>query len=166
MRTPRPAALAAALTLSLALGACGDDEKKDEPAKKDTTTTEQTTTQSQGDPQAKAEMQAAVGDYNRGYQKFFGELKSNGGDFDRLKASVSDYRDVIYEFDAELRRIDFEDDLVPQVNAILENNRLLIEQLDGIGNARNYNQAINLYDRFLKVRTPQVKAVNRLLDQL
>ena len=164
MRCPRLAALAAAAALSLGLLACGDNDKKDEPAAKDTT--EQTTTEAQNDAAAKAELQAAVGDYNAGYQTFFTALRKTGGDLDRLKASVSDYRDVIYKFDKDIRGIDFADDLVPQVNAILENNLTLIKELDGIGNARSVAQALHLYERFLKVRTPTVKAVNLLIELL
>ncbi|HEX8741925.1 MAG TPA: hypothetical protein VF712_02220 [Thermoleophilaceae bacterium] len=160
----RLAALAAAT--AIALGACGgDDEKKDEPAKT-TDSTEQATTEAAADPAVRRQFQGAILLYNRGYDRFFKELKDNGGDLDELKADVSDYRDVIYEFDKDIRAIEFPDELVPQVNAILENNLLLIRQLDGIGNASSFNQAINQYDRFLKVREPTVKAVNNLMDQL
>ena len=164
MRT-QLAALLAATALSVGLVACGgDDDNGDEPAKKDTT--EQTTTEAQADPTVEADLQEAIGGYNRGFARFSANLRNIRGDLDRLKSFVSDYRDVIYEFDADLRAIDFPDDLVPQVNNILENNRQLISHLDGIGNARDFDQAINLYDRFAKVREPTVKAVNRLKDQL
>ena len=165
MRT-RLAALLAATTLGLGLVACGgDDDNGDEPAKKDTTE-QTTTTEAQADPAVKAELQEAISGYNSGFAAFSRNLRNIRGDLDRLKSFVSGYRDVIYEFDKDLRAINFEDDLVPQVNSILENNRQLIAHLDAIGNASNFNQAINLYDRFAKVRAPTVKAVNNLLRQL
>jgi hypothetical protein len=166
IKTSLPALLAA---LALGLSACGgDDDKKDEPAAKDTTeqTTSTATTDAQGDPAAKAELQAAVGRYNRGYDTFFKGLRDNGGDLDELKATIADYRTVIFEFDRDLRAIEFEDELVPQVNSILENNRGLITQLDAIADARSFDDAIALYEEFGKDRGPTIKAINNLLDQL
>jgi hypothetical protein len=153
--------------LALALSACGgDDEKKDEPAGTGTDTTEQTAiTTAQGDPAAKAQLQEAVGGYNRGYDKFFAALKRTSS-LEGLKAVIADYRTVIYEFDKDLRAIEFDDSLVPQVNAILESNRGLIAQLDEIGNAGTFGQAQKQYEAFLKDRGPTVAAVNRLMDEL
>ncbi|HEX8645945.1 MAG TPA: hypothetical protein VF715_03525 [Thermoleophilaceae bacterium] len=169
MTRRRLAALAAAATLATGLGACGgDDDKKDEPAAKQTTSEDSSSEarDARADSVAKTQLQAAIGDYNDGYEKFFAELKKASGDLDELKATIADYRTVIYDFDAALRRIEFRDDLVPQVNAILENNRGLISQLDAIGEAESFKDAQALYEEFLKDRTPQVKAINRLKDQL
>jgi hypothetical protein len=165
MRTQLAALLAA--TALLGFPACGGDDGNggDEPAKQDTTE-RTTTTEAQADPAVKAELQKAITGYNRGFSRFRQSLNNIRGDLDRLKTYVSNYRDVIYEFDADLRAIDFPDDLVIQVNNVLENNRTLISHLDAIGNADDFNQAINLYDRFAKVRAPTVRAVNRILDQL
>jgi hypothetical protein len=163
------AALAAATALAMALGACGGDEdKKDEPAAETTTDRGSSSERrdARSDALAKTQLSEAIGGYNRGYRKFFAELKNNGGSLERLQTSIGEYRDVIYGFDAKIRGIEFRDDLVPQVNAILENNRGLISQLDAIGQAGSFEDAQALYEEFLKDRTPQVNAINRLRDQL
>jgi septal ring factor EnvC (AmiA/AmiB activator) len=163
------AALAAAAALATALGACGgdDDSEKDEPAAEQTTGAQNNERRdARSDALAKSKLAEAIGGYNRGYERFFAALKRNGGDLERLQATIAEYRDVIYEFDAAIREIEFRDDLVPQVNAILENNRNLISQLDAIGQAGDFEDAQALYEEFLNDRTPQVKAINRLQDQL
>jgi major membrane immunogen (membrane-anchored lipoprotein) len=157
----------AAIMAALALVACGgDDDKKDEPAASDTTERTTSTAETQGDPAAKVQMQRAVGGYNRGYRKFFDELKNNGGDLERLKTSIGEYRTTIFDFDKDMRAIEFEDGYVAQVNSILENNRQLIAQLDAIGDASSFEEAQGLYEEFLTDRTPALKQINDLLDQL
>lgn len=170
MRSPRPAALAAALTLALALGACGDDDNNggDEPAQ--TNTSERTTTtteaQTQPDPAVKSQLQAAIVDYNRGFSRFSASLRDIRGDLDRLKSFLSDYRDVFFEFDKELRAIEFPDDLVPQVNSILEDNRKLIADLDEMTQAETFDAAIDIYGDFGKQREATVNKINNLRQQV
>lgn len=165
----RLAALVAAAALSTGLMACGGGgDEKDEPTAEDrpSQSAREDTRNAQSDRTARTRYEEAIAGYNRGYDRFFSELKKSGGDLDRLKGTISEYRDVIYEFDADIRAIEFRDELVPQVNAILENNRNLIARLDEIGESSSFGEAQKLYEEFLKDRTPQVKAVNRLLEQL
>lgn len=166
----RMAALAAAAALATGLVACGgDDDKKDDSAGTTETTNEAAGRKAgyeQQDRAAKVQLQTAVGGYNRGYRAFLADLKKTGGDLERLKSAIYDYRVVIYEFDKDLRAIEFRDDLVPQVNSILENNFGLIEQLDAIGEAKTFRQAEKMYNAFLKDRGPTVKSINNLLDDL
>ncbi len=159
-------ALIAALLACLALGlaACGDDDN-DEPAKDDTTEQTTTSTTPQRDPAAKLEMQRAVTAYNAGYREFRARIERTSN-LDALKAAIADYRTVIFEFDKDLRAIDFDDSLVPQVNSILESNRNLIAQLDEMRNAGDFDEVIAEFEAFQKDRTPTINAVNRLLDQL
>ena len=170
MNRSRIAAFAAAAALATGLGACGgDDDKKDESADK-TETTSQAAGRKAGNTQqdraAKVELQAAINAYNRGYRDFLADLKKRGGDLEGLQAALYDYRVVFYEFDKDMRAIDFRDDLVPQVNSILGNNYDLIAQLDKIGEAKSYAQARRMYNAFLKDRTPTVKSINNLLNDL
>jgi hypothetical protein len=160
-------ALTAALFACLALGlpACGDDDK-DEPANEDTTEQTTTSTTPQRDPATKLEMQRAVTAYNAGYREFRAGIRMTGGDLDRLKAEIADYRTVIFEFDEDLRAITFDDSLVPQVNAILESNRDLIAQLDGMAKAGTFDEVIAEFEAFQKDREPTIDAVNALLRRL
>ena len=166
----RFAALAAAAALAAGLPACGgDDDKKDESADKTETTNESAGRKAgntQQDRAAKIELQTAVGSYNRGYRDFLSDIKKQGGDLTGFQSAVYDYRVVIYEFDKDMRAIDFRDELVPQVNSILENNYSLIEQLDAIGEAKSLAKAQKMYEEFLKDRTPTIRSINNLLDDL
>ena len=161
----RPLIAALLACLALGLAACGGDDN-DEPAKEDTTEQATTSTAPQDDPAAKLEMQRAVTGYNAGYREFRVGIREAGGDLDRLKAAIADYRTVIYEFDKDLRAITFDDSLVPQVNSILESNRDLIAQLDEMRNAGDFDEVIAEFQAFQRDRTPTINAVNRLLGQL
>ena len=152
--------------LVIGFAGCGGDDGKDEPAT--TGTTDQATTQTtpQRDPAVKREMGLAIGGYNRGYRKFRAAIAQNSGSLDRLKADIAEYRTVIFEFDKELRAIDFDDSLVPQVNSILESNRRLIAQLDAMADARSFDAVTSQFEEFQKDRTPTIDAVNGLMRQL
>lgn len=162
---PRLAVLLAALCLGLA--ACGGDDDP-EPAGETTATTGQTTGPSAGERLAKANLQLAIRFYNDGYEEFLGNFRraTRRGDFKQVKAAISEYREIFYEFDAKLRAIDFDDDLVPQVNSILKQNRELIAKLDRIGRTRDLDEAAPIYDAFLEGRRTAVKAINNLAREL
>ena len=162
----RQRSVALSVCLVLGLTGCGGDDKKDEPTKSDTSEQSTTSTTPQRDPAAKLKMRQAVTAYNSGYRDFVAEIRNNGGSLDRLKASIADYRTVIFEFDKDLRAITFDDSLVPQVNAILESNRDLIAQLDAMAAAGSFKEVISRYGEFGKDRGPTVDAVNKLLGEL
>ncbi len=157
------AVLVAALCMGLA--ACGgdDDERADE-----NTTTEQTTGPSEEERIGKANLQLAIEFYNDGYKEFLGNFRRSRkrGSFKQVKVAIAEYRNVFYEFDAKLRAIEFDDELVPQVNSILEQNRDLIAKLDQIGRTRDFDEAAPIYEAFLEDRRTAVKAINDLADRV
>jgi hypothetical protein len=159
----RLAVLLAALCVGLA--GCGGDDG-DERA--DTTTTQQTTGPSDRQRLAKANLQLAIRFYNEGYDEFLRDFRrsTRRGSFKQVKIAIAEYRTAFYEFDAKLRAIDFEDDLVPQVNSILEQNRDLIAKLDRIGRTRDFDEASPIYEAFLDDRRTAVRAINRLAVEL
>ena len=170
-RTTRLAVVPLAVTVALGLAACGgSDEKKDDSTTSSTpaTTSTSTTTTSTRDAADKAQLELAIGAYNRGYDRFLAALKrdSRTGSLPAVQADVASYRTVLFNFDKAIRDIRFDDALVPEVNAILESNRHLISRLDYVGQARTFHAAQRIYNRFLKFRSPTVKAINGLHDKL
>lgn len=167
---PRLTALAACCALATGLAACGGDDKKAEPA--DTDSTEQTTAtkaESSGrDPIAKTKLEHAIGFYNQQYDRFLKvfDADTKRDDFEKTKSDIAKYRTVFFLFDKKLRAIEFDDSLVPQVNSILEQNTDLIAKLDEIGQTSGFDAAAPLYDQFVKDRATEVKAINKLHDQL
>ena len=156
------------VALGLLLAGCGSDSKKDDSTTSSTpatTSTPTTTTQSTRDPEDKAAMEVAIGAYNRGYDRFLAALKRSSS-LEAVKSAVYDYRTVLYKFDKAIRDIRFDDELVPEVNAILESNRHLISRLDYAGQAPSFHAIQRIYNRFLVARKPTVKAVNNLHDKL
>jgi hypothetical protein len=165
MTSQRPlAVLLAALCLGLA--ACGGDDDPEPDA--GTTTTERTTGPSAQERLARANLQLAIRFYNEGYEEFLGNFRraTRRGDFEQVKAALAEYRDVFYEFDAKLRAIEFDEELVAQVNGILQQNRDLIAKLDRIGRTRDLDEAVPIYEEFLQNRRTAVKAINRLAGEL
>jgi hypothetical protein len=162
----RLTALAIVAALAAGLSACGGDD--DDESAETTTTTQQTTGPSAQERLAKANLQLAIRFYNEGYEEFLGDFRraARRRDFDAVKTAIAEYRTAFYEFDAKIRAIDFEDELVPQVNSILEQNRDLIAALDRIGRTRSLDEAAPIYDAFLEDRRTAVKAINRLAAEL
>ena len=70
-----------------------------------------------------------------------------------------------FEFDRKIRAIDFDDEVTPQVNSILVQNRDLIAKLDAIAKTKSFDQAAPIYEAFLKDRRTAVQAINKLADE-
>jgi hypothetical protein len=70
------------------------------------------------------------------------------GNLEAVKADAKKLRDVIFNFDAELREFPFPDALEEDVNSLLEANGTVIADLDAIGEATSLTEAEDLIVRF------------------
>jgi hypothetical protein len=74
----------------------------------------------------------------------------DAGNLEAVKVDASTLRDAVFDFDATLREIPFPDSLVEDVNALLDANGTVIEDLDGIGEATSLTDAADRVDLFVQ----------------
>src|SRR5436309_7580890 len=133
MRNRRVELAALSAALVVAVGGCGGSDKKDKSS--NTTSTPTTTTQStKADPKAKSKLLTLGGDYNRAQSRFLRRVASNARaqNLPAVKTDASQFRDAVFEFDANVGKVHLDPSKQTQVNALLEGNRTLIGELDAI----------------------------------
>ncbi len=67
-----------------------------------------------------------------------------------VKGAFSQFRDVVYNFDGEIRKIDFPDSVQPEVLAVLEANRTEVADLDAVGAAADFAEIQRLLSNRLQ----------------
>ncbi|MEA2398406.1 MAG: hypothetical protein QOK25_1962 [Thermoleophilaceae bacterium] len=131
-------------------------------------TTGTTTTPSTGNPAAKSKLQSLGGTFNSGQLRFFKQVAADAKarNFAAVKADVSQFRDVIFNFDAEVRKIQFPPSIQTDVNAMLEGDRTLIAELDAMGSSRGFVDFQPLFKRFFRDKRTAIAAINKVIGEL
>jgi hypothetical protein len=121
-----------------------------------------------GDPQAKSKLQAQGAKFNTGQTRFYKQVAadSRARNFAAVKADVSQFRDVIFNFDAAIRKIKFPPAKQADVNAMLEGNRTAIAELDAMGSANGFVDFLPLFQRLQRDKRKEIAAVNRVINEL
>ena len=141
------------------------------PAASGSTTTPTTPTPAPsagGDPQAKSKLQAQGTKFNTGQARFLKQVAadSRGRNIAAVKADVSQFRDVIFNFDAAVRKIKFPPAKQTDVNAMLEGDRTTIAELDAMGSTTGFVDFAPLFKRFLRDKRKAIAAINRVINEL
>jgi hypothetical protein len=121
-----------------------------------------------GDPQAKSKLQAEGTKFNTGQARFLKQVTadSKARNIAAVKADVSQFRDVIFNFDAAVRKIKFPPAKQTDVNAMLEGDRTTIAELDAMGATTGFPDFAPLFTRFLRDKRKAVAAINRVIGGL
>ena len=84
---------------------------------------------------AEAQFRAAAGEIAPDIRTFGNDFRrdANAGNIEAAKATTSKFRDAMYDFDGEFRKIDFPPAATRLVNDVLEADRSLIADLDALG---------------------------------
>lgn len=162
---------ASALVLVTGCGASGGSDGATTTTKaKAATTTEvaETTTTEPDEIEGAEEFQALVEgiDASIDSEAAARDEAAAENDLDTALLGISDLRDVLYEFDGDLRDLDVADDAVESINAVLEANGEYIAVLDdfnGITEIPEYNDTL---DREAEVRDAWEEAVNDAAKEL
>jgi hypothetical protein len=164
----------ATLLIAAALGAagCGGSSKKSESTQAKPATTATTTTSGRGSIAdrigAKAQLQTAGNKFNVGQRRFLKQViqDANARNFQAIKADVSQFRDVIFNFDAEIRKIKFPPAFQTDVNAMLEGDRTSIAELDAMGATKGFVDFLPLFKRFNRDKKTTIAAINKVIHEL
>ena len=167
----RAAGLAAAVALAVGVAACGGSSKKTpstSAAPATTSTTPSTPTGGKSAPDAKARLQSAGTLFNAGQRRFFSQVTqdSKARNFTAVQADVSQFRDVIFNFDASVRKIHFAPSLQADVNAMLEGDRTSIAELDAMGKSKGFVDFLPLFKRFIRDKSTTIAAINKVIGEL
>lgn len=127
-----------------------------------------TPSSSDGDPDAKSKLQSLGGDFNDGQKEFLNRVAKDAKavNLSAVKADVSRFRDVVFEFDAEVRKIKFPASIQADVNKMLEGDRSIVAELDGMGEASSFQEFSPLFKRFLKDKGEAIGAINNVIHKL
>lgn len=82
-------------------------------------------------------LEIAARQYNAGAHRFVSRVQADAGarNLGAVKADAADYRDVVFNFDATVRKITPTDSARSEYNALLDASRTTIADLDAIGSA-------------------------------
>jgi hypothetical protein len=110
-----------------------------------TTTTETTSTgtaSSASSAVSRAALDTAAMDYNVGLRRFLarGRPDAVANNVPALKADVSQFRDVVFNFDVSVRKIPPPDAARTEYNAVLDASRSTIADLDAIGSTSDASE--------------------------
>jgi hypothetical protein len=130
-----------------------------------TTTTPSTTG---GDADAKSKLQSLGTTFNSGQRRFLKQViqDSKARNFQAIKADVSQFRDVIFNFDADARKIKFPPSLQTEVNKMLEGDRTIIAELDAMGASNGFVDFLPLFKRFQRDKGAAIASINALIAKL
>jgi hypothetical protein len=160
------------VTTAVAVAACGGSSK----TKTVTTPAQSTTptTTSKAPPvdataiAAKAQLQQEGGTFNTGQRRFFKQIitDSKARNFAAVKADVSQFRDVIFNFDAAVRKIKFPPSITTDVNKMLEGDRTTIAELDAMGSSQGFVDFLPLFKRFQRDKGVAIASINAVIHKL
>ncbi|MEA2352049.1 MAG: hypothetical protein QOJ14_463 [Thermoleophilaceae bacterium] len=121
-----------------------------------------------GGAAAKSKLQSLGGDFNAGQQKFLKRVAADAKavNLAAVKSDVSQFRDVVFNFDADVRKIKFPSSIQEDVNKMLEGDRSIIAELDAMGAARAFTDFSPLFKRFLKDKGQAIGAINTVIHKL
>jgi hypothetical protein len=126
------------------------------------------TTGSQGTSAAKSALQQAGGTFNAGQRRFFKQVAADAKakNLAAVKADASQFRDVVFNFDAEARKIKFPPSIQTDVNGMLEGDRTIIAELDAMGGANTFVDFLPLFNRFRRDKAKAIGAINAVIGKL
>jgi hypothetical protein len=133
-----------------------------------TPSTPSTPTPSAGNGAAKSKLQTLGGTFNSGQTRFFKQVAADAKarNFAAVKADVSQFRDVIFNFDAAVRKIKFPPSIQTDVNAMLEGDRTVIAELDAMGSSTGFVDFQPLFKRFFRDKRVLIGAINKVIGEL
>ena len=114
---------------------------------------------------AERQFRAAAGRVGPDIRTFGNDFKrdANAGNIAAAKATTSKFRDAMYDFDGEIRKIDFPPGAVSLENDLLEANRSLIADLDALGPAQGATE-FNRISRRIAADLRELSSAIRGLD--
>ena len=170
MRVTRQAMRVAVVLLAIGLliGVAGCGSSSNDSDKKTSSSTTPAKKPAAADPAAKSKLQNAGAGYNSGQRRFIRNVISDARarNLQALKADTSQFRDVIFNFDAKIRNIHFPPARQTDVNLALEGNRTIIAELDAMGSAADLPEFARLFKRFMGDRRHTIRRINRLIAKL
>ena len=106
--------------------------------------------------------------YNAAQLRFFKQVAQDARaeNLSAVKADASQFRDAVFEFDGEVRKIEFPSSLQSDVNRLLEGDRTLIAELDAMGEADSFVEFAPLLKRVSRDRKEAIGAFNALVAKL
>src|SRR3954454_9970980 len=117
---------------------------------------------------ANKQFQAAVSVVNAARNTFTSRAATDGkaGNMPAFQGDVAQYRTAVFDFDGTIRKIHFPATLQTDVNSVLDANKTLIADLDGIGSAHELSE-INRLNQRANADFLRLKAVgNKLYGEL
>ncbi len=102
--------------------------------------------------------------YNQGAAAFNIAVRSDAraGNLPAFKSDVAAFREVLFQFDAAVRKINFSASAKPLVTALQNADRTEIADLDAIRSARTSSEALRLYAQVVKDNPAVVQAQQKL----
>jgi hypothetical protein len=127
-----------------------------------------TSSSSGGDADAKEKLQTLGSDFNSGQRRFLKQVAADAKaqNLAAVKADASQFRDVLFEFDADVRKIKFPPSLQEDVNEMLEGDRTMIAELDAMGESKEFTDFSPLFKRFLRDKKTAIGAINDVIHKL
>lgn len=106
--------------------------------------------------------------FNAGDRRFVEQATADAKDENlaAIKADASQFRDVIFEYDSEFRKIQFPPAFDDEVNAVLNANGTAIAQLDAMDDADKPSELLRLLERFQAQKKRLIAAANALAQRL
>jgi hypothetical protein len=119
--------------------------------------------------EAHAKLAAALAPYRAGRKRFEKRALADiaARNLAAVKGDFSQYRDAVFNFDGQLRRIHFPGSARSQLTALLEANRTEISDLDAVGSAASFSELNRLLTTHLKADDAVLgRAIKRLSSTL
>lgn len=115
--------------------------------------------------EARVKFALALAPYRAGRKRFEKRVLEdiNARNLAAVKGDFSQYRDVVFNLDGRIRKIDFPSGAQSEVTALLEDNRTEIADLDAVGSAPSFSELQRLLNTRLKADD---NAVSRALSRL
>jgi hypothetical protein len=119
----------------------GSSGSSDSGASKTDTTTS-TTPAADQKKVARARYVLALASYQAGRRRFRSRTLQDvrARNLSAVKGDFGSYRDTVFEFDGQVRRIKFPSSMQEDVNHLLEANRTVIADLDAVGSAKDFSE--------------------------
>jgi hypothetical protein len=170
MRGARPLALGAfvACAVAFAIAGCGGGSSTTTGTASTGSTPTSSTASATEVAQAKKALlayQQAIGSYNAGLDAYLTSEQpdAQSGSVLRVRNDAYDFRNVVYGYDKEIRKIDFPASVQADVNTLLEANAKQVAELDSISQSESIKEINGFLSRALTALSdPSLKITNDL----
>jgi hypothetical protein len=146
---------------ALAATGCGGGSSKKKSSSTPATSPSTSTVSAQ---QARQRYQAAVATEEAARRAFLSRERADAraGNIQALKGDAAQYRTVVFNFDAAVRKIQMPDSVKPDVNAVLDASKTLIADLDAIGEVSGVSE----FNRFVDRANADYRALARVSNKV